>query len=726
MALKDLIYFTEKDNLEGKKDIFLVLDCHNCPHNENDFFKSEKCIYCFLNILYKYRDRKFDFLSILCNEILVNADQIKLFLDYFKILKKIRRVNYKIKKIRDEKCNYKEFKCKNLPNFFFFYKIKEYEYYNPVIVYLNFKNRISYLKKNDVNDSICQNCINSIKTSEKFVLRLLNNLKIIQKFKDFQTESGNSKNVDNFYQYIFLGKSFLFNSIEKLQIGSVFNEKILLQSYNTGKYDVFKVKIYENSNEIEKNYIVDFFYKGEQQEDYFEQISQSLHQNIEIAEFDQLISLANLIKIYKREALKVLDSKYKLSKSANKKIGFITVLKKLNLEKLFPLLIDDFIEEIFLDSPKDEVYINHQTYGRCRTQIRFNSKEIERIKTLIRLYSGQRLDFMNPSIKFVIKNKHFHCRFSIDVEPIQINNFALDIRKLNKNILTIQDLLKNRTIDPLIAAFLYFTIIRRKNITVTGETDTGKTTLINALDLLTPKEFRKIYIENITESLNEFEYCKHQLKYRVDSLEESISSNYSKSNQIKTLLHRTPDTIYLGEILTKEEAEAMFHCLAAGLRGFQTIHSKDIDSLINRFIYHFNINRSCLNDLDLIILMKKDFNKRRVVGVFEISKSSDTKISICNSIFEYNPEAEEWLLKKPLYETNVIVELTKYIALTKERFLSFIKIFNQIFEFLLHNKKLRNSELVDFFHKISYYSLRTIDQLEHFWNKWKKNRSLNP
>lgn len=726
MALKDLTYFSEKDSLEGKKDIFLILDCYNCPHNENDFFKSEKCIYCFLNVLYKYRDRKFDFLSILCNEILVNADQFNLFLDYFKILKKVKKINYKIKKIRDEKCKYKEFKCKSLPNFFSHHKIMEYEFYNPILIYINFKNNVSYFKKNGNNDSICQICINSIKTSEDYVLRLLNNLHIIQKFKDFQTESGKSKSINNFYQYFFLGKTFVFNSIEKHQIGRLFNEKKVLKSYNTGKYDVFKVKIYENSYEIEKNYKVDFFYKGEQQEDYFEKISQSLHQNIEIAEFDQLISLESLIKMYKREARKVLNSKFKLSKSVNKKIGFIIVLKKLNLEKLFPLLIDDFIEEIFLDSPKDEVYINHQTYGRCRTQIRFNSKEIERIKTLIRLYSGQRLDFMNPSIKFVIKNKYFYCRFSIDVEPIQINNFALDIRKLNKNILTIQDLLKNGTIDPLIAAFLYFNIISRKNITVTGETDTGKTTLINALDLLTPKEFRKIYIENITESLNEFEYCKHQLKYRVDSLEGSISSNYSKSNQIKTLLHRTPDTIYLGEILTKDEAEAMFHCLAAGLRGFQTIHSKDIDSLINRFIYHFNINRSCLNDLDLIILMKKDFNKRKVVGVFEINKSHDTRNSICNSIFKYNPETEEWLLTKPLYDTNVIVDLTKYIALTRERFLSFIKIFNQIFEFLLLNKKLSNIELVDFFHKISYYSLRTIDQLEHFWNKWKKNRSLNP
>ena len=68
-------------------------------------------------------------------------------------------------------------------------------------------------------------------------------------------------------------------------------------------------------------------------------------------------------------------------------------------------MIDDFIEEIFLDSPNDFIYINHQKYGRCRTFIKFSSEEIERIKTFLRLYSGLRLDFLNPSIKHVIKNK---------------------------------------------------------------------------------------------------------------------------------------------------------------------------------------------------------------------------------------------------------------------------------------------------------------------------------
>ncbi len=725
MALKDLVYFKEKDNLQGKKDASLIVDCHNCPQKENDFFKSQNCLYCFLKILYNYRNSKFDYVSILSYEFLVKPDKFNIFFEYFKILKKVKRINRKIEKIREDNCSYKEFKCKIIPEFFTLHKIRDFEYIDPILVYNVFEKRKMIIKAKKIKDSICLNCKNNIEKSIQNILKILNNLEIIQKFKEFQVNNEKNQDFHSFYEFFFTHSPLLVNTIKSIQFEKKENKGRILTSYDIGKYNILKVSIYENSYEIEKKYTVDLFYKGEVREDYFEYIIQDIHQNLEVAEFDQLIALEDLIKIYKREALRIVNSKYNLLKPINKQLSLISVLKKINLEKLFPLLIDDFIEEIFLDSPKDEIYINHQKYGRCRTEISLNSKEIDRIKTFIRLYSGQRLDIMNPSIKFVIKNKYFYCRFSIDVEPIQINNFALDIRKLNKNILTIQDLLKNGTLDPLIASFLYFNILRRKNITVTGETDTGKTTLINALDMLTPKEFRKIYIENITESLNEFKYGKHQLKYRVDSLEESVLHNYSKSNQIKTLLHRTPDIIYLGEILTKDEAEAMFHCLAAGLRGFQTIHSRDIDSLMNRFLFHFKINMSCLSDLDLIVLMKKQLNERRVVGVFEICRSPNTNNSLYRTIFEYNPETYKWLLTKSIYETGVISDLTKYETLSKEKFLLYIKTFNEIFEFLLKNKKLSNFELVDLFHKISYNSLRSIGKIKQFWNKWKKNRSLN-
>ena len=723
--MKDLTYFKEKENLDGKKEIVLILDCYNCPRKDSNFFKSRKCIYCLLNTLYKYKDRKFDFISILWNEILISVNQFVLFLDYFKILKTVRRISGKIEKIRNKKCRFKEFKCRAFPNISSSDKIKDFEYLDPIFVYDNYLKRLSGLDKGGIINSMCHDCYNSIENLVKYMLKILNNLGIIQKFRSFKLDNLAYKNSSNFYKFHFSTHSLLLDNIHEIQDSSLNKKRKLLNTYNIGKYDVFKVFIFGNQYEVEKKYKVNYFYSGESQDDYFEKVIKDVCHNTEITELDQIIPLEKLIKFYEREALKIIKSEYGFPNYECKRIGFLSSIKKLNLDKLFPLLIDDFIEEIFLDSPNDDIYINHQTYGRCRTGIRFNSKEIERIKALIRLYSGQRLDYRNPIIKFVIKNKYFYCRFSIDVEPIQINNFALDIRKLNKNILTVQDLLKNGTIDPLIASFLYFNILRRKNITVTGETDTGKTTLINALDLLTPKEFRKIYVENITESLNQFEFGKHQLKYKVDSLEESIIEKYSKSNQIKTLLHRTPDIIYLGEILTKEEAEAMFQCLAAGLRGFQTIHSKNINSLLNRFIYHFKINKSCLNDLDLIILMKKKNNERKVVGIYEICKSFDQKDKQFDSIIEYNPQTNNWVILKSLYETNVIIDVKKYEAMSKEKFLSFIEIYNEIFEFLLKIDKINNAALIEFFHKISYNTLSSIDSLKQFWNIWKKNRSLN-
>ncbi len=726
MTLKDLTYFKKNINLDGKKEIFLILDCYQCPEKEKNFYLYRKCKFCYLFSLFKNKNRKFNYISILWDEILIKPNQFYMFLDYFKLLKKIKRTNQKIENKRIQGCKYKEFACKILPNFSSLHKIEDYEYLDPILVYDFILKRLdSYKKKLKTVDSICKKCFCFIEKSENLLLKLFSNLRIIKKFKNFKNNHISLQNYDPFYEYLFSGGLFLRKKkIEKKNFAMKENWE-LFHIYKTGENEIFKVHIYNVPYENEKRYIVDFFFKRKVNEDYFYKIIQDILQNIKIDEIDKLIPLETLIEIYKKESIKFLNSKFELSKTVKNKIAFIATLKKLNFDKLFPLLIDDFIEEIFLDSPDGEIYINHQRYGRCRTSLRFNSKEIERIKTFFRLYSGKRLDFMNPTIKFVMKNKFFYCRFSIDVEPIQINNFALDIRKLNKNILTIQDLLKNGTLDSVIAAFLYFNILRRKNITVTGETDTGKTTLINAFDLLTPKEFRKIYIENIIESLNQFDYGKHQLKYKVNSLEGSKEEKYSKSTQIKTLLHRTPDIIYLGEILTKEEAKAMFHCLAAGLRGFQTIHSKNIDSLINRFLYHFKIDQSCLNDLDLIILMKKNFNERKVIGVFEVFRNIDVNNKFYYPLFKYNPESQKWALFKSLYETNVITELTDYENLPEDKFSSFINIYIEIFEFISKVDRIDNIELIDFFHKISYHSFKSIKSLVCYWNEWKKNRSLN-
>ncbi len=725
MILKNLSYFQERENLDGIKEAILFIDCNKCLKKDKNFFKNEDCRYCLLSILFKNKNKKINEISLLGKDITIEYHNVKLFLEYFKKLKKVKKINKKIEEIKNKKCNYGEFKCKFFPSFSSTYKIQDFEYYDPILVYRLLIKRDIRSENNIIFDPICQKCYKYIKNSEKYVLKLFENLNVIKDFKAFQNNKTFAHKFTNFYEYIFSKFAYLK---EKTHTYGNFclNENLsLLSEYRIGEDDVFQIQIYRTPFEYEKRYFVKFYSKENENTDYSEKIINDLIQNIEVKEFNQIIPLETLIEIYKDEILKNLNLKYKFSKIVKRRITYLATLKKLNLDKLFPLLIDNSIEEIFLDSPNDEIYINHQKFGRCRTSIRFNLKDIERLKTLIRLYSGKRLDFMNPQIKFVIKNKFFNCRFAIDIDPIQINGFALDIRKLNKNVLTLQDLLKCDTLDPLMAAFLYFNLLRRINITVTGETDTGKTTLINALDLLVPKEFRKIYVENITESLNQNEFGKHQLKYKADSLEDLIRQNYSKSNLIKTLLHRTPDIIYLGEILTKEETEALFHCLAAGLKGFQTIHANDIESLIHRFLYHFKINKSCLFDLDLIILMKKEFNKRRIVSLVEIDKSNSENGKFDSPIFQYSPKFKKWKLLKNLFNTGVISELRKYEDLSLNKFNIFINLYHDIFEFISKLKKIEINELIELFHRISYYSFNSIGSLKDFWDNWKKTRSLN-
>ncbi|KKN57930.1 hypothetical protein LCGC14_0557130 [marine sediment metagenome] len=716
MNLKNVSYFQEKENWKGKKEVTLIIDCNKCIKKEEPILKSDRCLSCLLNHIYLNKERKFTSVSILPYETLIESPHLGMLLDYFKKFKKIKKITKRIKNFRKKKCKFVEFKCSLILNSRILNDTHIFVLYNPITALNRFTNLYNHIKKVNLTNSICQNCQSQI---EQFIRNILDFYEDLSLIKELE-----HKNV-NLHQFLFSWSLNLEDHQPKLPKIRADENNVLLTCYEFGEFKSYQAEIYQVFEENEKLYQTKEYFGDDRDINYFEQITMDIMQKVEIPDLKSIIPLKTLIDLYKNNSIRLIISKYNLSELNIKRVGLRIAIKKLHLSKLFPLLSDDLIEEIFLDSPYDEIYLNHRDYGRCRTNLRLNFNEIHRIKTLVRLYSGRRLDYMNPSIKLVLENKYFHCRFGLDVEPIQIHNFALDIRKLNKNIFTILDLLKTGTLNSLIAAFLYFNILRRRNITVTGETDTGKTTLINALDLLVPKGFRKIYVESVTESINQREFGKHQLKYKVDSIDNEFSNKFTKSTLIKTLLHRSPDLIYLGEILTKEEAHAMFHCLAAGLKGFQTIHANSIRSLINRFLFHFEINKSCLSDLGLLILMKKELNERRIVTIAEICDDKSLGEGLHDLIFRYDPIFKNWKTLKPLYDTKVITELRKYENFSREQFISIIKIYTEIFKLTSKIKGLSKVELNVFFNKISYFSSTSFNSLKDFWSEWKKKWNLN-
>ncbi len=713
------------DTFDGKKEKSLKISCNKCSEEEKSLFKNYSCLICLFQQLYLYKRSKISYISTESYNAPLEHKKLTHIIEYIKIFKRIQRIIIKFEHLVVNNCAFKGFKCNIFETYSNLDKKLIKNIIDPVFLLKLTQKRKKEVDEDKKIDPICKNCRVKIKKLLERLLKILNNLTITKDFLRYSNFNDFNDNNLDFYKSLFLDELFVPKHSEER--ADLYNKEnyTLNETYTIKNHEYFRISILEVINETEKLYLLDLNIDSESNEDYYKALINDTIKKIEFIKFNQIIPLEDLIELYSNESLKILNLKINLPDSVKKSISFLIAIRKLNLEKLFPLLLDDFIEEIFLDSFNDKIYINHQKFGRCRTNLILTSNEIERVKTLIRLYSGLRLDYSNPSIKYVIKNKYFYCRFAIDVEPVNLYNFAIDIRKLNKNILTIQDLLKNGTLNPLMASFLYFCVIKRINITVTGETDTGKTTFINALDMLTPKELRKIYIENIEESLNQFDFCKHQLKFRVDSVESTVKKKYSKNNQIKKLLHRTPDLIYLGEILTKREAEAMFHCLAAGLRGFQTIHADSFESLINRFLFHFDINSSCLEDLDIVILMKKTENKRKIISISEFFFNQKNINQFYHILFQYKPSINDWTTLKSLFETKVINKICLYENLDQEKFGSIMKVYQEIFNTLLNIEKIENTELVDLFHKLGYFSLKSLELLIKFWEKWKKGRNLN-
>jgi len=115
--------------------------------------------------------------------------------------------------------------------------------------------------------------------------------------------------------------------------------------------------------------------------------------------------------------------------------------------------------------------------------------------------------------------------------------------------------------------------------------------------------------------------------------------------------------------------------------------------------------------------MKKINNKRRIVSISEVVLE-DKKYY--DEIFHYNPLSKKWDLLKNLYKTKIVDDIKKYEDLTEARFNTIIDIYQNIFNFLLNNKKINNIDLVNLFHHISYYSNEPLVSLNKFWNNWKK------
>ncbi|MFW9886718.1 MAG: ATPase, T2SS/T4P/T4SS family [Candidatus Thorarchaeota archaeon] len=333
----------------------------------------------------------------------------------------------------------------------------------------------------------------------------------------------------------------------------------------------------------------------------------------------------------------LLKSLPELSTVTRERISKIVANKTTVLDPFLPILLDDDVEEVYMDRPGRPVYFDHCRLGRCISKYEIHHEDVSRFTTLLRVESNLHLDRRNPSLKTDLNLFDANLRVSASLPPLSPDGLHMEIRRARKNAFTILDLIGNGTLPIKVAAALLLALGCRFNITITGCPGTGKTTLLNALDLDSPKAWRKIYIEDAIESRNLHNH--NQVRFKVDPVDE-VNGHFDKSLEIVKTLHRSPDYLVLGEIQTAEHSQALFQAIAAGLRTIQTCHSSSAASLVSRWATGHDIDKSSIAMMDLIVTMVRPVpgeSIRRVSEIVEVQrKVSDGLLKFVGLSTVYN------------------------------------------------------------------------------------------
>lgn len=288
---------------------------------------------------------------------------------------------------------------------------------------------------------------------------------------------------------------------------------------------------------------------------------------------------------------------------------------------LADLMRDPTIEEIWVNSP-ERIFIARE--GRSQlTNLLLTTNEVRNIVERALLWSGRRLDLSSP---FVDARMPDGSRLHVAIPEITPEHWAINIRKHLLRNMTLKDLAGRGVMSPEISQMLRNCVKAGLNILVSGGTQSGKTTMLNALASSIPVTERVITIEEVFE-------LKPNLPDVIQM--QTRSANLQGDGEIplrrliKESLRMRPSRIIVGEV---REAEALDLLIAlnAGLPGMGTLHansSRDaivklqtLPLLAGENISHKFIAPTVASAIDLIVHVQLDHTgSRRVAEIAAVT-----------------------------------------------------------------------------------------------------------
>jgi pilus assembly protein CpaF len=278
------------------------------------------------------------------------------------------------------------------------------------------------------------------------------------------------------------------------------------------------------------------------------------------------------------------------------------------------LISDPTIEEIWINTP-NRIFIARAGKSEL-TNLVLTADDVRQLVDRTLIWSGRRLDLSHP---FVDARLPDGSRLHVVIPEITAEHWVVNIRKHLLRHLNINDLASRGSMTSEIALALTNSVRAGLNILVSGGTQSGKTTMLNALVSATPLHERVITIEEVFE-LKPILPDLVAMQTRGENLQGEGAVPLRRL--FKEALRMRPSRIVVGEV---REAEALDLLIAlnSGLPGMGTLHANSARDAITKLqtlpllagenISHKFIAPTVASAIDLVVHVGMDSEGRRQV-----------------------------------------------------------------------------------------------------------------
>lgn len=314
----------------------------------------------------------------------------------------------------------------------------------------------------------------------------------------------------------------------------------------------------------------------------------------------------------------VKGGKIKLTQAESDSLKYMLVRDKVGMGPLEPLISDNWIEDISC-SGIGPVYIEHKIFGGLKSSINFDTHE-ELDDFVLKLAEKMKkpVTFRSPIVDATLPDgSRINIVYGGDVSK---NGSNFTIRKFMGLPLSIVDICNSGALTWQMAGYLSLVVEEGMNFFVSGETASGKTTLMNALMTFIRPDAKIVSIEDTPEvQVPHPNWVREVVRGQMSQGGGAVDM----FGLLKAALRQRPNEIIIGEI-RGEEGNIAFQAMMTGHAVCATFHAATVEKLIQRVTgAPISVPRTYVENLNCVVIcsavrLPSGKMGRRILSISEI------------------------------------------------------------------------------------------------------------